>query len=105
MKTVSDPAHGKTVINGGVSVTYTFALKYATGREREKRSARFYRSTDGTNYQALIPEVNLDRGVGEDVILFLADDSAPIGCNISTGSAASSTFLPMLFSLETGKKE
>ncbi|MCO8122940.1 glycoside hydrolase [Stieleria sp. TO1_6] len=53
-----------------------YSMGYATGREREKRSARFYRSSDGANYDALIPEVNLERGVGEDVILFLEDDSA-----------------------------
>ena len=41
-----------------------------------QRIARFYRSKDGENYEHLVPELNLDKGVGEDRILFLEDDSA-----------------------------
>ncbi|MFT5465908.1 MAG: hypothetical protein ACI8UO_001004 [Verrucomicrobiales bacterium] len=48
---------------------------YSMG-ERTNRIATFYRSKDGENYERLIPQLNLDKGVGEDAILFLEDDSA-----------------------------
>lgn len=55
---------------------HVYSMGYRTDRERTERIARFYRSKDGKNYEALIPELNLDKGVGEDRILFLEDDSA-----------------------------
>ena len=55
---------------------FCYSMGYRTDRDRTQRIARFYRSKDGQNYERLIPELNLDRGVGEDAILFLEDDSA-----------------------------
>jgi len=53
-----------------------YTMGYRTDRERTERITRFYRSEDGKNYETLIPEVNIDKGVGEDTILFRDDDSA-----------------------------
>jgi len=54
----------------------SYSMGYRTDRERTNRIARFYRSKDGKNYETLIPELNVEKGVGEDQILFLKDDSA-----------------------------
>jgi hypothetical protein len=56
--------------------TTCYSMGYRTDRDRDQRIARFYRSADGENYRAIIPELNLDKGVGEDAILFLEDQSA-----------------------------
>ena len=53
-----------------------YSMGYRTDRDRTKRILRFYRSTDGVKYEALIDEVNVANGVGEDRILFLKDGSA-----------------------------
>ncbi len=53
-----------------------YTMGYRTDRERTERISRFYRSDDGKKYEPLVPEVNVDKGVGEDAILFLEDDSA-----------------------------
>jgi len=53
-----------------------YSMAYGTDRDRDKRIATFYTSKDGATYDKLIPELNLDKGVGEDRILFLEDDSA-----------------------------
>ena len=53
-----------------------YSMGYGTDRVRTERKATFYRSRDGANYEKLIPVVNIDKGVGEDKILFLEDDSA-----------------------------
>ncbi len=63
-----------------------YSMGYRTDRDRTKRIARFYRSDDGADYEALIPEVNIDNGVGEDRILFLEDDSALCLFRHETGS-------------------
>ena len=55
---------------------FCYSMGYRTDRERTNRIAMFYRSKDGQNYERLIPELNLEKGVGEDAILFLEDDSA-----------------------------
>ncbi|MDF1814901.1 MAG: sialidase family protein [Verrucomicrobiales bacterium] len=55
---------------------YIYSMGYRTDRNREERIATFYRSKDGMDYERWIPELNLDKGVGEDTILFLEDDSA-----------------------------
>lgn len=55
---------------------FCYSMGYRTDRDRTKRTATFYRSKDGLNYESLIPELNLNRGVGEDTILFLEDGSA-----------------------------
>ena len=55
---------------------YSYSMGYRTDREGTDRIARLYRSKDGRAYEALIPELNLAKGVGEDTILFLEDDSA-----------------------------
>lgn len=55
---------------------FVYSMGYRTDRDRTERIARFYRSKDGKIYETLIPELNLDKGVGEDRILFLEDDSA-----------------------------
>lgn len=55
---------------------YCYSMGYRTDRVRTDRIARFYRSKDGANYERLIPELNVDKGVGEDSILFLKDDLA-----------------------------
>lgn len=53
-----------------------YSMGYDTNRDRSKRTARFYRSGDGKSYEAMIPKLNLDNGVGEDAILFDDDGSA-----------------------------
>ena len=49
---------------------------YETLRDRTKRGFRLYRSDDGIDYETIVPQVNIDRGVGEDRILFRRDDTA-----------------------------
>jgi len=64
----------------------SYTMGYSTEREREERTVRFYRSDDGRAYETLIPEVNLPRGVGEDTILFLEDDTAICLFRCETGN-------------------
>lgn len=49
---------------------------YETLRDRTKRRFRLYRSDDGLNYETIIPEATVERGCGEDRILFRSDGSA-----------------------------
>lgn len=53
-----------------------YTMGYETNRDRSKRTMRFYGSSDGREFEPLIEKVNVPNGVGEDKILFLADDSA-----------------------------
>lgn len=53
-----------------------WSFGYETLRDRNKRGFRLYRSKDGKKYETVIPQLNVDRGVGEDKILFLNDRSA-----------------------------
>lgn len=55
---------------------FCYSMGYETNRDRDIRTARFYRSRDGIDYEPLIPTVNIENGVGEDKILFDGDDSA-----------------------------
>ncbi|TWT98325.1 exo-alpha-sialidase [Stieleria varia] len=55
---------------------HCYTMGYDTDRDRQKRTTRFYRSDDGRDYVSWIDEVNIDKGVGEDTILFLPDQSA-----------------------------
>jgi hypothetical protein len=55
---------------------FCYSMGYSTNRQRDQRSARFYRSRNGADYQLLIRKLNLPNGVGEDKILFLDDGSA-----------------------------
>lgn len=63
-----------------------YAMGYQTDPVREDRILRFYRSDDGRNWESLVDEVNVDRGVGEDRILFRRDGSALCLLRHETGS-------------------
>ena len=63
-----------------------YTMGYRTDRDRTQRILRFYRSTDGANYEPLIDEVNIDNGVGEDRLLFLKDGTALCLLRHETGS-------------------
>lgn len=53
-----------------------WSFGYGTDRVRTNRKFRLYSSEDGVRFETVIPEVNVDRGVGEDRILFNDDGSA-----------------------------
>ena len=53
-----------------------YSMGYRTDRNRDERIMRFYKSDDGKTFEALVDEVNVPHGVGEDRILFLKDGSA-----------------------------
>lgn len=53
-----------------------WSFGYRTDRVRTDRIFRLYRSQDGVKYETVIPQVNIDKGVGEDRILFQKDGSA-----------------------------
>jgi hypothetical protein len=53
-----------------------WSFGYRTDRVRTNRIFRLYRSKDGKKYDTVIPQVNIDKGVGEDRILFMKDGSA-----------------------------
>jgi hypothetical protein len=63
-------------------------MGYRTDRDRTQRTLRFYTSPDGLHYRPLIDEVNVAKGVGEDKILFLEDDSALCLIRHETGDKA-----------------
>ncbi len=65
-----------------------YTMGYRTDRDRTQRILRFYTSPDGLRYRPLIDEVNIDKGVGEDSILFLEDDSALCLIRHETGDRA-----------------
>lgn len=63
-----------------------WSFGYATDRDRSRRVFRLYRSDDGRSYETVIPEVNVPKGVGEDSVLFLEDNSALCLLRHETGS-------------------
>jgi hypothetical protein len=65
-----------------------YTMGYRTDRDRTKRILRFYASPDGAHYKPLIDEVNIDKGVGEDSIVFLEDESALCLIRHETGNKA-----------------
>lgn len=65
-----------------------YTMGYRTDRDRTQRILRFYASRDGLHYRSLIDEVNIDKGVGEDSIVFLEDESALCLIRHETGDKA-----------------
>lgn len=63
-----------------------YSMGYQTDPVRDNRILRFYRSADGEQWETLIPQVNVDNGVGEDRILFRRDGSALCLLRHETGS-------------------
>ncbi len=63
-----------------------YSMGYATHRDRNQRTLRFYHSDDGQTYQPLIRQVEVPEGVGEDKILFLKDGAALCLLRRETGS-------------------
>ncbi len=55
---------------------FAYTMGYSTQRDRDLRTLRLYKSGDGQRFTALVDEVDVDNGVGEDRILFLPDGSA-----------------------------
>ena len=65
-----------------------YTMGYRTDRDRTQRILRFYASPDGAHYQPLINQVNIDKGVGEDSIVFLEDETALCLIRHETGDKA-----------------
>lgn len=65
-----------------------YTMGYRTDRDRTKRILRFYAAPDGVHYKSLIDQVNIDKGVGEDSIAFLEDESALCLIRHETGDKA-----------------
>ncbi|MCA8989800.1 MAG: exo-alpha-sialidase, partial [Planctomycetaceae bacterium] len=83
-KQIGDPGFWLWRIQWHNGIAYT--MGYATDRDREKRSLRFYRSENGTDYETWIEAVNVQKGVGEDRILFLKDETALCLLRCETGT-------------------